>query len=418
MNDKTIGAWVIHHSQKLRAVELTPDYEQISFAGKRGSVLNAFTGSEDSSITNDKMNALSQANGIHTRLELPAILNELERQRLIDKGEHGIEVLGLTSGQVLEKTAAILEEVSPKACERAAIDLSEQTSDLPMKKEHAAEYISDAYEISSQETEDILRQYEEIGFFDFEDLSEGEEKIYFNGNLFRHGEMAKANAVISSLSSADQKKVQHLLTRLTAVGCLARADAMAIAGDTLYSKLCAIGFVDENSIGNERGSFVFVTRPAAFSKFSLSVVDDAFDLAKAFVTSLTYGITTSPDSRGRIRMIEALLGKLIAGKSVGPATAIGHDYKVLEMKGVLKVSPAGHGMFTMRLLKREVGELALAVITEGEASTESLLHLPSVSATTYQGPEANRIMQRKRQSPPLKKSVANLLRDIRTGGIR
>ena len=116
--------------------------------------------------------------------------------------------------------------------------------------------------------------------------------------------------------------------------------------------MCAIGFIDENSIGNEAGTFSFVTRPAAFSKFTNSAADDAFDLAKAFVTSLTYGMTSSPYGRGHIRMIEALMRKLINGTSVGPATAIGQDYKVLEMKGVVEVRPAGDGRFFMRLLKR------------------------------------------------------------------
>src|SRR5262249_23212051 len=127
---------------------------------------------------------------------------------------------------------------------------------------------------------------------------------------------------------------------------------------------------------------------------------------------------SSPENRGRIKMIEALMRKLIAGEWVGPATAIGQDYKVLEMKGVLEVVPERYGRFHMRLLKREVGELALVVITEGEASTGSLLELPSVSATRYQGPETNRMVVRRKQAEPLKKSVANLLRDIRTGGMR
>ncbi|MCI0391707.1 MAG: hypothetical protein MOB07_23435 [Acidobacteria bacterium] len=415
MNDKLIGAWIIHHNQKLQAVEHTPDYEQISLAAKCGIVLNALSGSESSSLSNEKMTALSQANGISARLELPAILTELERQRLIDRGEHGIEVLGLTSEQVLENTTLIFEESSPKACERAAIDLSERASNLPIQKQAAAEYVSDTYKIASSETGDILRQYEDIGFFDFEEVSG--DKMYFNGNLFRHQDMVKANAVISSLRPEEERKVQELTSLLTATGCLSKKEALGVLGETLYSKLCAIGFIDENSVGNENGTFIFVTRPAAFTKFTSSPVDDAFDLAKAFVTSLTYGITSSPDDRGRIRMIEALMRKLIAGGWVGPATAIGQDYKVLEMKGVLEVVPERYGRFHMRLLKREVGELALAVITEGEASTASLLELPSVSATSYQGPETNRSVLRKKQAEPLKKGVANLLRDIRTGGI-
>ncbi|OVE78860.1 hypothetical protein BVY01_04300 [bacterium I07] len=117
-------------------------------------------------------------------------------------------------------------------------------------------------------------------------------------------------------------------------------------------------------------------------------------------------------------MIEALMRKLISGYRIGPATAIGQDYKVLELKGVVEVSPSGDGRFYMRLLKKDVGRLALRVITEGDASTESLLQMPSVSATMYQGPEKNRDVIRKKQTEPMKKGVARLLNDLRTGGIR
>jgi hypothetical protein len=117
-------------------------------------------------------------------------------------------------------------------------------------------------------------------------------------------------------------------------------------------------------------------------------------------------------------MIEALMGRLINGGMVGPATAIGQDYKVLEMKGVVAVTPSGDGRYYMKLLKKEVGQLALTVITEGEAGGLPLLELPSVSATRYDGPETNRAVVRRRQTEPLKKGVARLLSDLRTGGLR
>ncbi len=417
MDNKTLGAWIIHHTHKLQGVTLaTTDYEQIGFAGKCGIMLNALAGSNETEISNERIAALARASGISFRLEIPAILNELERQRLIDKGHTGVSVLGLTSSQTLQHTATIFEEASPAQCEQAAINMSEKVSDLPVAKGEAVEYVADTFRTSKSETTEILKQCEEIGFFDTENVSG--EKIYFNGNLFRHEDIAKASAVVASLSAPDEIKVVELTTKLKAVGCIAKQEALALLGDDLYSKLCAIGFVDENSIGNERGTFSFVTRPAAFSKFTNSMVDDAFDLAKAFVTSLTYGMTTSPYGRGRIRMIEALMNKLIVGAWVGPATAIGQDYKVLEIKGVVEVRPQSGNMFLMRLLKKEVGQLALAVISEGEATSTTLLDLPSVSATRYQGPEANRSVLRRRQTEPLKRGVAKLLDDLRTGGLR
>lgn len=417
MDKKTSGAWIINHTHKLREVTIaTPDYDQIAFAGKCGIVLNALAGSDESELTNDRVHALAKANGISVLLELPAILDNLDSQRLIDKGDGGIAVLGLTTTQTLEHTQEIFDEASPGACEKAAIDLAEQASYLPVEKKAATEYVSDTYHISNQETEDILRQYEDIRFFDFEEVSG--EPIYFNGNLFRREDIKKANAVLHSLNSSDERRVVELTERLKTSGCITKNEAIRIVGEKLYSKICSIGFIDENSIGNETGTFSFVTRPASFSKFTNSIADDAFDLAKAFVTSLTYGITSSPHGRGKIRMIEALMQKLIYGGWIGPATAIGHDYKILEMKGVVEVKSAGGGRFLMRLLKREIGQLALTVITEGEAGSASLLELPGVSATSYAGPEINRSVIRRRQAEPLKRSVAQMLSDIRTGGLR
>jgi hypothetical protein len=280
----------------------------------------------------------------------------------------------------------------------------------------AVEYVSDTFHLSHNETGDILRQSADIGFVDSEKFSD--QSLYFNGNLFRRKDTTKIGAVISTLNAVDEQNLILFTDKLRSAGCLPRREATGILGQQLYSKLCSIGFIDENTIGNESGRFSFVTSPASFSKFTNSAIDDAFDLAKAFVTSLTYGMTKSSPNRGRIFMIERLMKRLIEGQPVGPATAIGQDYRILEIKGVIKLTPAGDGRFYMRLLKREVGELALLVITQGEASTESLLQLPSVSATEYSGPETNRVVTRKKQPEPLRRSVAGLLNELRTGAFR
>jgi hypothetical protein len=144
MNKKTKGAWIIHHSQKLQGVALAaPDYDQIGFAGKCGLMLNALARSTVCELSNERMAAMAKANGISARLELPAILSELEKHRLIDKGNSGISILGLTTAQTLEHTATVFEEASPAACENAAIDLAETASEMPILKDNAAEYISD-----------------------------------------------------------------------------------------------------------------------------------------------------------------------------------------------------------------------------------------------------------------------------------
>src|SRR5258705_11529562 len=99
-------------------------------------------------------------------------------------------------------------------------------------------------------------------------------------------------------------------------------------------------------------------------------------------------MTKSGPGRGRIDMIGVLLKKLIRGGVVGPATAIGEDYRVLETKGVIRVTPATPYGFNMRLLKRDVGEMALNVLTTGEAASTNALDRPWPGTMTgYSGPE-------------------------------
>ena len=109
--------------------------------------------------------------------------------------------------------------------------------------------------------------------------------------------------------------------------------------------------------------------------------------------------------------------KLIAGGEVGPATAIGSDYQALEHRGVVQVNSARNGMFTMSLLKPEVGRLALSVIEEGDITTEIVSQLPGAQVTEYINPERSREVERRHASPSLKSSTRNLLNEIRRGGL-
>ena len=74
----------------------------------------------------------------------------------------------------------------------------------------------------------------------------------------------------------------------------------------------------------------------------------------------------------------------------------------------------------MRLLKREVGELAKQVIESGDASAQQVLHtLPGATVTSYTGPEKNRAFRRGQQRTSIdsKKATRGILMTLRTGGI-
>lgn len=415
MRKSVKGAWLVHHGRKLQNVaNAVADYEQINFAGKCGALLNAMAASEQETLSRAEVEAMAKANGITVRLELSSVLEELVNQKLVDSSATGVEVLGLTTKQTLIHTATIFNEAGPPPHEKAAIAIAEKSSDLPVAEKTATEFVSDKFHLPTRRASEVVHQHMTIGFVDAAKV--GDESLLFNGNLFRSDDMQKIAAVVGSLSSDDQRRLNEFSAMLASRGCVPLAEAEAVLGNVLYAKMKSIGFLDENTIGNETGMHSFVTRPASFCKFSKSNADDAFDLAKAFVSSLTFGMVSSSGWRGRITMVEKLMKALIRGQWVGSCDAIGQDYKVLELKRVVQVRREGGGGYSMKLLKKDVGQLALKVILDGEAASDSVLQFPGVSATEYQGPESNREIERKRQAPQLRQGVAEILDSLRTGG--
>lgn len=418
MDRRIQGAWIIHHTDKLQDVRnASNDYEAINLAGKCGLLLSSLAASEDQFISDAKLEALAKAININRKIELPGILRELEKQKLIIRdSSSGVNVLGLTTVTTLEYTTSIFYDSNPENYEVAVIDLSEKTSELPRDGQSVKEYIGDTYKIHSTKVDELLTASEQIGFVDVESVDTS-TKLIFNGNLFRRDEVRKISAVCSSLSESKVRKIQELDETLRNQGCVPSDIAHQVLGEKLFKQLQSIGLYDVNTVSNEQGKFEFVTKPSAFSRFGNATVEDAFDLAKAFVTSLTFGMTQSKADRGKITMIQKLMQKLINGEWVGPATAIGQDYKMLEIRGVIQVKPSQQypDRFLMRLLKKDVGELALKVITSGDISTEVLLSLPSASIIGYTGPERNRAYERKLQAPQIQNNVGELLDVLRTG---
>ena len=418
MDKQVSGAWLIHHSSKLQNVSTSIEYENITAAGKSATLLSALSGESEITIPLPRVKTLAAAARISS-LELPSILEILEQRSLIDQGSEEISVLGLTTRATLSHASDIFDSRAPSNIERASLMLAEISSHTPVDKLKIADRLSDQFSLSTLEVTQTLNDAEQIGFVDVESL-DNHEQLYFNGNLFRRESLSKAKAVLDSLSQAEEAAVQELMQELQTTACLSLERVTAILGEKLFSKVFAIGLFDMNTVWNSSESVAFITLPSSFSKYSSSMIDDAFDLAKAFVCSITYGMTKSTHARGRISMVSRLLEVLISGQEVGPVQAIAEDYKLLELKGVVSVRIGSrnsrHGPI-LRLLKREVGELALQVIQTGDASEHSLPSLPSAKVTSFKGPEHNREVIRKKQREINPKVTNDMLSALRRGKI-
>ncbi|MBL7647747.1 MAG: hypothetical protein JNK74_16310 [Candidatus Hydrogenedentes bacterium] len=413
MDTKAQGAWIIHHAGKLEEYGTSAGMDNLRKAGNCGVLLSALSASdEQNQLSNEKVRTLAEVAGLDLTYQLPALLETLKDHALIDLGQNSIEVLGLTTRTVLEHTGNIFNHLDPKPIEIASLDAAELCSQAPRTDVELGKYLSNQYHLARKDVNQLIETVETYKLCDMEPL-DSLNKLYFNGALFRGDHVKKAKAVLDSLTAVDRTNVQSVDQLLTAEGCIEKKIAVQTLGVKLFKKLQSIGMYDVNTVSNNRETVEYITRPSAFNKFGRSDISDAFDLAKAFVASLEYGMSRSASGRGRIVFLKQLMEKLIAGSAIGPCTAIGQDYRVLELRGVVQVIPTRGQMFSMRLLKRDIGKLALQVLQSGDASDQSLTVLPGSPLNAYSGPEYNRVQARK-QAHAEKIDVRQALETLRT----
>jgi len=415
MEKKTTGAWVVHHGRKVAAdMRGAAEFSAIDLAAKSAGLLARLGESNESTLTRAQVTAAAKVGNLNPKTELDACLNHLQRRKLIDRSKSGdVSVLGVTGSSVLVHAADLFEDIEPQTTERAAITLSEISSRAPVSSEGAIEFLGDMHKLTKSDAIDFVQQATQIGFVDAE--GEGRDRLLFNGNLFRRETALKAKKVLDSLNSAEQLKLTNFDAEIKSNGAMTAAAATKILGESLFSKVRAAALYDINIVSNEAGDHVFITSPGSFHKFSDPLTEDAFDHAKALVAALTYGMTASSSARGKIWGIDLLLGKLIRGGTVGPATAIGNDYRALELDRVVQTERVGYG-FTMRLLKREVGVIALEVLKGRNAAASALETLPSAGMRSYTPPEDARVRMRKGQSAASRAQTRSLLSAVRGGG--
>lgn len=228
MDKQTKGAWVVHHGKKVAAdVRGAAEFSAIDIAAKSASLLARMAESDETKLGPQSVQAAGRVGGLSPKTDLPACLDQLQRRKLIDRSSTGeVVVLGVTTGTALVHAADLFEDNEPQPLERAAIDLAETTSKEPLLRETVEEYIADTHHIASGDVTEFVDQAAEIGFVDSE--GEGEDRLFFNGNLFRRDTASKTRKVLDSLDDHEQRKLVEFQAKLTTMGSMQGTEAVAL----------------------------------------------------------------------------------------------------------------------------------------------------------------------------------------------
>ncbi|WP_156467745.1 MULTISPECIES: hypothetical protein [unclassified Methylobacterium] len=424
MDNKTKGAWLLAQSKNLDGYSGAgaARLENISYAGKVGRLYNLIRRQSDESttfaISRQTVDNACQLSGIDKSARTLGLELLKNAGRIDITSDGSIAVLGATTQAVLEATAELFDEQKPTSDEQAILDLSERVSGKPFRRAEAEEYISDTHKLRKAEATTLVDLSKKTALIDEE--GEPGRGLLFNSHTFRDGKYAeKAHRVLEQLKADERVRLSEVQDKLTRSGALYDADVEKMLGAELYKRLISVGLFDRMEVSNSTESVGYVASPNDFQKYGRPFEEDPIDDAKALIASLTYGQTRSSATRGQITMPDALIRALVRGDELaaraGGIRAIGEDYRELEARQVVDVTERSHGRYTMRLLKKDVGELALTIIRGGAASQEAVL-MDGSPARAFKGPHAARNEVREKNNLSDKRFVHDALDRLRSGG--
>lgn len=424
MDKKTKGAWLLAQSKSLDGYSGAgaTRLENISYSGKIGRLYNLLRRQSDAantfSISKQIVDNACQLNGIDKSARRDGLRILKDAGRIDVAGDGSIAVLGATTQAVLEATVEIFDDQGPSSDEQAILDLSERVSGKPIKRAEAEEYISDIHKLKKADTASLVDLSKKTALIDEE--GERGHGILFNSHTFRDGKYAeKAHRVLEQLKADERTRLTEVQDKLSRQGAMYDAEVQKMLGANLYERLVSVGLFDRMEVSNSSESVGYIASPNDFQKYGRPFEEDPIDDAKALIASLTYGQTRSNSVRGRITMPEALIRSLVRGDELaagaGGIRAIGEDYRELEARQVVETTEQSRGRFTMRLLKKDVGELALTIVRGGAAAQEAVL-MDGSPARAFKGPHASRNEVRMKNDIADKRFVHDTLDRLRSGG--
>ncbi len=330
-----------------------------------------------------------------------------------------IEDCLITQEQVLNSTLEIFDGKA-KELERASIQAISETAQKPLthdelgqalsKQGLKAESIEKALAVSS--TFELIQKHEggPIG-----------RPLYFNPYIWGN----KSETIAKSIANIDPKTKKEMQDILEMVHSQQGIPAETLASQGYQKTLTflrKIGLIDVVTIHTAAGvQKEFVTTPEIAGAISIDDFHtDVFDDIKVCLDSFRYGQHYGKGASGKIRDIDRLLTVLLEVGQVGPCTAIGVDYILLEKAGIVELERATTRpgtQFYMKVLKKDIIKAVADIVKHRMVISSSYdsgeqLNLDFAASTAYTDPETNRL-KTKKPSKETEEAFAELINKLR-----
>lgn len=308
------------------------------------------------------------------RRNVQKALSEFKRLGLVDSNVDMTEyrILSRDGIRVLDAVYQIFShEGMAKNLETLAIHFMEFVNIRPREREEINRFCLSLGLGTEADLKIIFRVFTTYGLITKIEDGQGGE-VYFS--LFQNKSINFERDIATLLKLVDpavQENVDKLVNKIYKVAGLLK-ESCGVPDDIvkLAANLGLVEVVTVNSAGSGMLSADFIMPPSAKSKGEAAdtLEDDIFHNAKLLLSSIRFGEQRSIASRGRIMDPIILMTSLIDENEVGPCTAIGEDYIVLETEGVIETNKAEHRprqQYYMSLRRREPALIVKRLLESG-----------------------------------------------------
>ena len=430
MDKLTKGTWIVNTVKHL--AELKQNTTELSFfeateqSGKAGAFLGRLVADKQEIVNINSAKIFARQSSI-SPAELKTYLDFLKREEKIDYNTDEfdrpkeIEVYCFSGREAIETVSALYDKLEPQDEEQASLLGLNETFTLPRYPKELKEYLQ-KQGVSEECATTTIKLQETFGLV--KSSGEGTETVLYNEYSF-NGDPHRVAKALSALKGSDREMVQELQRLIAETPGFLHENIPSIIKPEIVQMMEGVGLLDGVTVQSPIGSATFFTTPQlrgqGLGSFSLS--EDVFHKAKVLLSCLRFGQTKSTWGRGKISTLEKMLNiinKLLRGQWVGPATAIGQDYALLEIDGVIQTRPASPYGFEMKLRQYEVGELVRQMITYNKVALDAegnIGDLLNYQPTGCIIPETRKNIILAKSTAPVESMRNKLLLTLRTGGV-
>lgn len=429
MDNLEKGSWIINtikHTTGVRTdtVELN-DLEVTERAGKAGILLGKLLVDKQEIIDGKKLSVFARTanispDAVKTYAEILKKFGQVDFK--LDKfgNVSELEIYCLSIEEAIKTASSIFDYYEPDEIERGNLESLKTTFELPVSREELIDILTSQSGISEKNIYEILELESTFSLIKKEQIENSD--IYYNEYAFASDGYKIAKA-IASLPERQRNDVNFVMEQVKQSQGFLADNLIKIINPDIITMMEGVGLLDGIAVNSDFGEAVFYTTPQLIGPGigTWKISTDVFNHAKLLLSSLRYGEYKSISSRGAIYTSSKMMNivnKLLRGQWVGPCTAIGEDYKLLEMDGVISVQKH-NGMYKMKLRQLEVGKLVKQMLEYNMVVNDSANEIDVFNnlPTSYIAPEERRKAIQADRTAPVKNIQEKFIASIRTGGV-